>query len=358
MIAYIRKMAVGRKGWMDGELFQAGVALCQTIPGATAMQMAAYVGLSVRGVRGAMTSFLAFGLPAFLLMLALSVAYSHTHELPAVISVFSGLRTVIVAVTANATLSFGRTSLKNWRNGAVALAAAALFGIGANPFLIILLAALLGMLFDGRQPVASGNSPSGNPAHTTRPLLLLVLLSAAALAVLYALRRDLFDLALLMGKIDLMAFGGGFVSVPLMFHEFVEARGWMNSSTFLDGIVLGQFTPGPIVITATFVGYLVHGLSGAILASAAIFLPSFLMLVGMAPWFDRLRSIPRFTRAIGGILCSFVGLLLTVTVRFSLNVHWDWPHVVLAAAALAALVLKVDILWVVVGGTAVSAMIF
>jgi len=358
MIAYIRKMAVGQKRWMDAELFQAGVALCQTIPGATAMQMAAYVGLSVRGVRGAMASFLAFGLPAFLLMLALSVAYSHTHELPAVVSVFSGLRAVIVAVTANATLSFGRASLKNWKNGAVALAAAALFGIGANPFLIILLAALLGMLFDGRQPVAPGNSSSGNLAHTTQPLLLLVLSTAAALAVLYALRRDLFDLALLMGKIDLMAFGGGFVSVPLMFHEFVEARCWMDGSTFLDGIVLGQFTPGPIVITATFVGYLVHGLSGAILASAAIFLPSFLMLAGMAPWFDRLRSIPWFTRAIGGILCSFVGLLLTVTLRFGLNVQWDWPHVALAAAALAALVLKVDILWVVVGGTAVSSLIF
>jgi chromate transporter len=161
-----------------------------------------------------------------------------------------------------------------------------------------------------------------------------------------------------MSKIDLIAFGGGFASVPLMFHEIVEVRSWMDASTFLNGIVLGQFTPGPIVITATFVGYLVHGLLGALVATIAIFLPSFLILVGVAPWFDRLRTSPWFTRAIGGVLCSFVGLLFTVTVRFALNVHWDWPHLALGAAALTALVLKVDILWVVVAGTAISAFAF
>jgi len=161
-----------------------------------------------------------------------------------------------------------------------------------------------------------------------------------------------------MSKIDLIAFGGGFVSVPLMFHEIVEVRSWMDGPTFLNGIVLGQFTPGPIVITATFVGYLVSGLPGAMIATVAIFLPSFLMLIGVAPWFDRVRSSPWFTRAIGGILCSFVGLLLIVSIRFALNVPWDWPHLALAVAAFAALFFKVDILWVALGGTAVSAFAF
>jgi chromate transporter len=161
-----------------------------------------------------------------------------------------------------------------------------------------------------------------------------------------------------MSKIDLIAFGGGFASVPLMFHEIVEVRSWMDGPTFLNGIVLGQFTPGPIVITATFVGYLVHGLSGALIATVAIFLPSFLILVGVAPWFDRVRSSLLFSRTIGGILCSFVGLLFTVTIRFALNVHWDWQHALLAIAALAGLVFRVDILWVVLAGTAISAFVF
>jgi chromate transporter len=97
---------------------------------------------------------------------------------------------------------------------------------------------------------------------------------------------------------------------------------------------------------------------GALVATIAIFLPSFLILVVVAPWFDRVRSSPWFTRAIGGILCSFVGLLLTVTIRFALNVHWDWPHLALAAVAFAALFFKVDILWVVLAGTAVSSLAF
>ena len=197
-----------------------------------------------------------------------------------------------------------------------------------------------------------------NIGHTTIPLLFFLFGSAAGLSLLFYFQKELFELAVLMSKIDLLAFGGGFVSVPLMFHEIVDARAWIDGPTFLNGIVLGQFTPGPIVITATFVGYLVYGLPGALVATVAIFLPSFLMLIGVAPWFDRVRSSPWFTRAIGGILCSFVGLLLTVTIRFALNVHWDWPHVALAAAALTALVFKLDILWVVLGGTAVSAFAF
>lgn len=358
MIPYVRKMAVGQQKWIDGETFHDGVALCQTIPGATVMQMAAYIGLKVRGLPGATVSYIGFIFPAFVLMLGLSYAYGLTRELPAVISVFSGLQAVIVAVVANATLSFGKTSLKNWENGIIALIAAALFWLMANPVFIIALAALLGILLNGRQPVAPGVSHSGRMPHTTIPLLIFVLSSTAGLALLFFLQKELFQLALLMCKIDLIAFGGGFASVPLMFHEIVEVRSWMDGPTFLNGIVLGQFTPGPIVITATFVGYLIYGFAGAFIATIAIFLPSFLILIGIAPLFDRVRSSPWFTKAIGGILCSFVGLLLSVTIRFALNVHWDWAHVAFSTAALTALILKFDILWVVLVGTALSALVF
>jgi chromate transporter len=297
-------------------------------------------------------------LPAFLLMLALSFVYLRMHELPAMVSALSGLQAVIVAVVANATLSFGKTSLKNWRSVLIALVAAGLFGLMANPVLIILLAALLGVLLNGRQPATQKASHGGKMQHTTIPLLIFFFTSAAGFTLLFLFRKELFHLAVLMAKIDLIAFGGGFASVPLMFHEIVEVRSWMDGPTFLNGIVLGQFTPGPIVITATFVGYLIDGLPGALVATVAIFLPSFLILVGVAPWFDRVRTSPWFTRAISGILCSFVGLLFTVTIHFGLNVHWDWPYVALAAAAFAALVFKLDILWVVLAGTAISTFAF
>jgi len=358
MIAYIRKMAVTQKQWLDSESFQDGVALCQIIPGATAMQIAAYVGLKVRGARGALATYFGFGLPAFFLMMALSVLYSVTHKLPAVISVFSGLQAVIVAVVANAALSFRKTSLRNWQDVLISGIAAGLFWLMANPALIILLAAFLGMLLSSRQQANLRAEHDIKISTTTRPLLLFLLIAVSGFALLYFLQKDLFQIAILMSRIDLIAFGGGFASIPIMFHEIVEVRSWMDGPTFLNGIILGQFTPGPIVITATFVGYLVRGFAGAFVATIAIFLPSFLVLVGVAPYFDRLRTSPWFTRAINGILCSFVGLLLTVTIRFALNVHWDFPHIALAVAAFAGLIFKLDILWVVLAGTAISILVF
>jgi chromate transporter len=181
--------------------------------------------------------------------------------------------------------------------------------------------------------------------------------AALALILLFLFERKLFDLAAIMFRIDLFAFGGGFASVPLMFHEIVEVRSWMDAQTFLNGIALGQITPGPIVITATFVGYMVYGLIGAIVATVGVFLPSLLIVVGLVPYFDRLRNSIYFARAIRAILCSFVGLLLTVTFRFALNISWDTSRILLAAAAFVALLLKVEIIWIVLIGTIVSVVL-
>lgn len=154
MVAYIQSMAVERKHWLDGQSARDGVALCQTIPGATAMQMSAYVGLRAKGVVGAAASFIGFGLPAFLFMMILSALYVRTHTLPAVVSAFNGLQAIIVAVVANATLSFGRISIKNWKNVINALIAAGLFALKVNPILVIIVAAFLGMILYDKQPLS------------------------------------------------------------------------------------------------------------------------------------------------------------------------------------------------------------
>jgi chromate transporter len=161
-----------------------------------------------------------------------------------------------------------------------------------------------------------------------------------------------------MLKIDLFAFGGGFASIPLMLQEVVNVRGWLDSKTFMDGIALGQVTPGPIVITATFVGYLVYGFPGAAVATIAMLTPSFLILVGTAPFFHRLKHSSIFSNATQGILASFVGLLLYVTVRFALAVPWDILRVCLVVAALIALLRKVDLLYIVLIGAAISVALF
>jgi chromate transporter len=353
MIAYIRRMVVQQKKWLDDSSFKNGVAFCQMVPGATAMQAAAYVGLKVSGVGGAAVTYIGFGLPAFIFMTVLTALYVQNKELPAVISAFNGLQAIIVSIVANAATTFGRANIKNWKAAVIAVVAAVLFGFGVSPFLVILLAAVAGILLYLRQATPHLVS-TARPIATHRSVLVILGVAVVGYILLFFVNRGLFDLAALMFRVDLFAFGGGFASVPLMFHEVVNVNSWMDSKTFLDGIALGQVTPGPIVITATFIGYLLYGLLGAGIATVSIFLPSFLIIVGVAPYFDKLRSFPLFNKVIAGVIASFVGLLLSVTVLFALKIPWDLWRTSLAVAAFVALLLKVEIYWVVVAGIIVS----
>jgi chromate transporter len=318
------------------------------------MQIAAYVGLRLRGVSGATVSYIGFGVPAFFIMMVLSALYFKTYSLPLAISAFRGLQAIIVAIVAFAAFSFGKSYMKLRRDAILAALAAGVFTLGISPILVILLAGIGGLMIyrDQRpeqKPVDIGETP-----YTSRALLFILTAVVAAFALLFFLRGDLFELAALMFRRDLFAFGGGFSSIALMLHEFVDVRSWMDAQTFLNGIALGQITPGPIVITATFIGYMMYGPIGGLVATTSIFLPSFLLVVGTVPYYDQLSSSIRFSRAINGIFCSFVGLLAYVTLHLAYNVPWDLPRVLLAGSAFVALQKKIDILWIVGLGTVIS----
>lgn len=357
MIAHIRKMAVEKYHWLDEETFRNGVSLCQMIPGATAIQMAAYVGLKSRGLSGAAASFIGFGLPAFLIMLIFSALYKQTQSLPVTVATFGGLQAIVVAIVAHAAFTFGRAWWKGWRGILIALTGATMFGFGINPILVILSAATVGLgLYDKTNKAAAPAIAEKQP-YSLRSFLFILLLAVLAFGLLFALSKPLFDLAFLMSRIDLFAFGGGFSSLPLMFNAVVNQRAWMDSHTFMNGIVLGQITPGPIVITATFIGYFLYGPLGAAIATIFIFLPSFMLLVGIEPYFSGLRRSLYFNRAVQGILYSFVGLLISVAIQFAMKISWDIPRILLACGAFGALSLKVDIAWVVLAGGIISAII-
>ena len=360
MVAYIRDLAVKRKQWLSQESFEDGAALCQSIPGATAMQTAAYVGLRAGGPLGALAAFVGFGLPAFVLMVGLSAAYRAGQNLQPVLSAFHGLHLIVIAIIANAAFNFGRSSIKNWRDVVPAAGAAAILVSRGSPVLAIVGSAVLSLLlYHGvNLPARPARAASAEGARRTlRFAAILMLLVAAGLAVLYLLNRRMLDLGTLMLKVDIFAFGGGFASIPLLLHEVVEVRGWLDSKTFMDGIALGQVTPGPIVITATFVGYQIAGLLGAVVGTVGIFAPSFLMVLATVPYFDRLQHSLLFRRALRGVLASFVGLLVAVAINFGMAVSWTVPGVILGVAALAALRLKVDILWVVLAGAGIAVFI-
>lgn len=357
MIVYIKELSVKKNKWLNEEQFKDGVVLCQSIPGATAMQMAGYVGLMVKGIKGALASYVGFGLPAFALMLFFSILYTNYHELSFVHSLFSGLQVIVVAIIAHVTYSFGKNIAKSYQDILIAVLSACSLAIGVSPFLAIPGAGLASiLLIRNTEPSPAGNRKAGKWKIKQTTTLLLIL--PAGLAALYFIDIDSFILSVLMMKIDLFAFGGGFTSLPLMLHEIVAVKGWMDGKTFMDGIALGQVTPGPIVITATFVGYLLYGFWGSLVATVSIFTPSFLMLVIINPIFNRLRSSPIFIKATKGVLASFVGLLFYVLIKFAIAVPWDPIRIILGVAALIALFKKIDLLYVVIIGAVISSWIF
>ncbi|HMK64312.1 MAG TPA: chromate efflux transporter, partial [Thermodesulfobacteriota bacterium] len=315
MVAHIRDLAVKKNAWLNEDRFKDGVALCQAIPGATAMQMAGYVGLQVKGIRGALATYTGFGLPAFLLMLLFSIFYKRTLEIAYVRSLFMGLQVLVVAIMAQAVMTFGRNMIKDrheiQQNLLMALFSAALLLLGISPFLVVAAAGLIGVLIYPF-PAAVESPSSINRLRSIIPLLFIL---AAGLTFLYLINPPYLVLSLLMMKIDLFAFGGGFTSLPLMLHEVVEVRKWMEAGILLDGIALGQVTPGPIVITAAFVGYWLYGLAGSLIGTLSIFTPSFLLLVTIQPLFNRLKSSSLFIKGSKGVLASFTGLLLYALIR-------------------------------------------
>jgi len=191
---------------------------------------------------------------------------------------------------------------------------------------------------------------SGLPKAEGAFLLRALLVVAAFYGLLRAFSPEGFDIAFLMARVDLFAFGGAYTSIPLLLHEVVEVRGWMDERMFMDAIALGQITPGPIVITSTCVGYIAAGLSGALAATAGMFTPSFLVLVASAPFLERIRGNAAVRAFLGGVLSAFVGLLAAVGFRFALSVSWSVPAALLAAGAVAGLLRGLGLGWIVGAG--------
>jgi chromate transporter len=184
---------------------------------------------------------------------------------------------------------------------------------------------------------------------------------AAALAVVLGWVPQLWNptlgqLNLVLMKLGALAFGGGFTMVPLIQRDVVERAGWLTTREFIDGIALGQVTPGPIVITATFVGYRIGGLLGALTSTGAVFLPSFLILMAALPHYDRIKRWRLVRWMIDGVLAAFIALLVSVLLQFGHASLVDWTAWALALAAAGALWWEIDLL-AIVGATAILSIL-
>ena len=363
MISHIKEMAVKEKGWVKEGEFMRGVALCQLIPGATMIQIVTYIGYRVRGVRGALTATIAFVLPAFFALLILSAIYFRFHSLWFIESLFKGMGAIVVAIILNACITFGKPILRDWKVILIALLSFAAFYFRWNFVLIFVLAALAGLLLRPKTPQAkpAPSGPEPSQAVKEREFLIIVLLAAVICVLLvfsYFIDPNISALSLNLSKIGALAFGGGFTAIPLIQYEVVERFHWLSTKEFLDGIALGQVTPGPVLITATFVGYKVSGFLGAFMATIGIFFPSFFILVLLIPYHDRLKGVEKVRMMEQGVLGSFIGMLALVLYNFGSTSLVDIPRILMAAAAFFAIQKKIALPYILLAGGILSILIY
>jgi chromate transporter len=363
MIAQIKEAAVNRYGWVKEGEFMRGVALCQLIPGATMVQIVTYIGYRVRGIWGALTAAVAFVLPAFIAILILSAIYFKFHTLWFIQALFKGLGAIVVAIILNACITFGRSILKDWKVILIAVLSFFSFFFQWNFVLIFVFAAIAGLLLRPKVPPMKGGPPGKAPMEggKEKEYLIVVLLAAFVcllFVVSYLLDPRITALSLGLSKIGALAFGGGFTAIPLIQYEMVDRFQWLSTKEFLDGIALGQVTPGPILITATFVGYKVSNFFGAFMATLGVFFPSFFILVLLIPYHDRLRGVERVRMMEQGILGSFIGMLALVLFNFGRTSLVDIPRILMAAAAFFAIYKKISLPYILLAGGLLSILIY
>jgi chromate transporter len=322
-IAMMERDAVERRGWLSRERFMDALAATNLVPGPNSTEMAIHLGQVRAGLPGAILGGVAFITPAVLLMLVLSWAYVRWQTVPAVEDIFYGIKPAVIALIFVTAYRLFRGSVSDWKLGAIFVASGALAFFFAGWEIAVLLAAgLLGILLYG-------------PAvHLPGRLAVLPLIGASAFAWEPGTLADLFWLCLRTGS---LLFGGGYVMIPLLEHDVVERFGWMTRDEFLDGVALGQSTPGPIVVTATFIGYQAAGLPGALVATFAIFLPAFVFAILVGRFLTAFAHAPVLRAALKGIGAAVVGTILATTVRLSRDAFVDGWTVAIGVVALILL---------------------
>lgn len=356
MMPAMRTEVVDKRRFVSREEFRLGLGLCQIIPGGTLMQLAAYIGLKLRGLPGALAGYLGFSAPAFLLITLLSSFYSGTRDAPLAQAVYSGLKVVVLAICLMSCLDFIKRFAPTRRHQAFTAGAAALFLTGAGIVPIVGGAALLGMFF-----LDPGPAPEpGDGQDTTGALRLALVMGAVmllGLGALFVFDRLLFQIAVSMIKVDMLAFGG-FGIFPVMYAEVVEHRGWIDESTFIEGMAVAQVTPGPSMLASAFMGYMVRGVPGAIVASVSIFGASFVVALAASHYRDRIVGSRRTRQALAGVLATLGGMIVAVSWTLAKAVPWGWQSTLLLVVTLAALAKKVPVYWIVPAAAVVSMFLY
>jgi len=372
ILALMKRVIVHEKGWISDEEFMNALSLSQILPGATGVTLLGYIGRKLKGGWGGILMPFTFAFPAMAAITVLAWAYFSFGDLKFVHSIFMGLGAMVVALLVNATLMMGRSVFQGMdRNAFKGIVIAALSFLGIlylrwNVVYIILISGALGALFFNFDGVGAQEKPpkhldAGIDVPTTSGRQNLV--PAAALGVLLAVTFWLVDgtwtLFATFFKIGSFAFGGGFTAIPIIQSVVVDGMHWLDLTAFRDGIALGQITPGPVFITATFIGYKVQGIIGAVIATIGIFTPSLAAMMLLSRAHAKIKNLKIVKAVIRGFLSGFIGLLLFVVLQFGVQSLVNWHSwTVFAISVIYLLGWKKDVVWLILGTIGVSLLVF
>jgi chromate transporter len=319
-IAVMRDEIVDRRRWLDEQEFLDVVGSSNAIPGPTSTEVAIHTGRRRAGGAGLVVAGVAFLAPAAVVMGVLGWLYSRYGATPAAEDLFYGVKPIVVAIVARAVYLLGRTAVKSPLLAVIGAGALAVYVLGATEPAILFVAA------------AACSAIAARPRLRPPPLRSLFLTAPPVVAV----HDRLGEIFLVFLKIGALLFGSGYVLFAFLQRDLVEARHWLTEGQLLDAIAVGQLTPGPLFTTATFVGQVLAGPAGAVVATVGIFLPSFVLVAAVSPVIIRLRRSPGASAALDGLNVAAVALMAGVALRLSREAVVDGATFVLLALSTVA----------------------
>jgi len=352
LISVVQHQIVDRRRLLPQSEMLDGISLATILPGPVAVNVVAYVGYKLRGSLGALICAVGVILPSFILIVALSDAYFRWGQIPTVTKLFQGFVPAVTAVIINAAWGMARKAklgLGEFTIAVIALLALAIKGGFYLTLILVVLSGLAGWLLFSRATSSAPIAGPKTPPQKANPARLLSidapLLAAAFLAFDTGMAVKLF---LTLAGMSVLLFGGGFVFIPLIEQIVVQQHAWLTHQEFVDAIALGQVTPGPILISAAFIGYKLMGLAGAAVATVGIFMPPAVLMIVSATLLTRARNSIAVQAALRGIRAAVIGMIVAAAWSVGSTAVMGWQSVAIFVAAFVALWrLRVDVAWVI-----------
>ncbi len=339
-LAMLEEEFVRRKKWMTQADFLDRLAAANLIPGPSSTEVAIFVGQLKRGWRGVIVAGSCFIIPAALIAMAIAWAYVRFGALPRAQSVLFAIKPVVVAIVIQAVGRLGRSGLRTVLLIVIAVLAVALNVIGVSPVLVLVFAGGLSAAALGMRGRLIGAGIPGMPK--------IIAIAVATATTAAAWPIGLWRLFLSFVKIGSVMFGSGYVLLAFLQAEFVERLHWLTDQQLLDAVAVGQFTPGPQSATATFIGYIVAGWKGAIVATVGIFLPGFVIVSVGGPLIPRLRRSPVVAAALDGVVAGSLALMAVVAWQLGKASIVDWATLAIFGVSLIALLrFRVNSAWLI-----------